>query len=122
MTQRDVGSKPTRPPTPAGIRFALIPRNLVLRVIFPYSVSMNITLPPNQRKWLEAEVAAGRFASLEEALAVAVSGLMDLETDDLAWAKPQVDQARASFAEGDVSAGEAYLQRLDDRIAKLQSS
>ena len=83
---------------------------------------MNITLPPNQRKWLEAEVAAGRFASLEEALAVAVSGLMELETDDLAWARPQVDKARASFAEGDVSASEAYLQRLDEKIAKLQSS
>ena len=88
----------------------------------PYIGSMNITLPPNQRKWLETEVAAGRFASLEEALAVAVSGLMELETDDLAWARPQVDKARASFAEGDVSAGEAYLQRLDEKIAKLQSS
>lgn len=83
---------------------------------------MNITLPPNQRKWLEAEVAAGRFESLEEALAIAVSGLMELEADDLAWAKPQVDRARAGFAEGDVSAGDAYLQRLDDKIAKLQSS
>ena len=83
---------------------------------------MNITLPSNQRKWLEAEVAAGRFAWLEEALAVAVSGLMDLEADDLAWAKPHADQVRASFAEGDISAGEAYLQRLDDKIAKLQSS
>lgn len=51
-----------------------------------------------------------------------ISGLMDLEADDLAWAKPRVNQARASFAEGDISAGEAYLQGLDDRIAKLQSS
>jgi Arc/MetJ-type ribon-helix-helix transcriptional regulator len=102
--------------------FVPIPRTLALCPILPYIVSMNITLPPNQRKWLEAEVAAGRFASLEEALAVAVSGLMELETDNLAWAKPQVDQARASFAEGDVSAGEAYLQRLDDKIAKLRSS
>ena len=83
---------------------------------------MNITLPPNQRKWLEAEVAAGRFASVDEALAMAVSGLMDLGTDDLAWAKPQVDQARASFAKGNVSAGEAYLKRLDEKIVKLQSS
>jgi antitoxin ParD1/3/4 len=104
------------------MRFIPIPQNLVRCPILPYSAHMNITLPPKQRKWLEAEVAAGRFASLEKALTVAVSGLMELETDDLAWAKPQVDQARASFAEGDVSAGEAYLQRLDDKIAKLQSS
>jgi hypothetical protein len=71
--------------------------NLALRSILPSIAGMNITLPPNQRKWLEAEIAAGRFASLDEGLAVAV--LMDLETDDL---------ARASFAEGDVLAGEAY--------------
>ncbi len=83
---------------------------------------MNITLPPNQRKWLEAEVAAGRFASFDEALAMAVTGLMELETDDLAWAKPQVDQARASIAKGDVSAGEDYLKRLDARIVTLRSS
>ncbi len=82
---------------------------------------MNITLPVNQRKWLEAEVAAGRFELLDEALAMAVSGLMDLETDDLTWARPQVDQARASLTKGDVSSGEAYLKRLDAKIAKLQS-
>ena len=124
-----------------------MPPNLVPHAILPYTAQMNITLPPYQRKWLEAEIAAGRttlsrvaivlaapvmmasgeiaagrFASLEEALAVAVSGLMEFGADDLAWAKPKVDQARASFAEGDVSAGEAYIQRLDDRIAKLQSS
>ena len=52
---------------------------------------------------------------------MAVSGLMDLGTDDLAWAKPQIDQARASLAKGDVSAGEAYLKRLNEKIAKLHS-
>ncbi len=83
---------------------------------------MNVTLPPKQRKWLEAEVAAGRFASIDEALALAVSGLMDLETDDLAWAKPQVDQARASAARGEISTGDDYLKRLDAKIASLQSS
>jgi antitoxin ParD1/3/4 len=118
LLEFETGSSAVR----ARMRFVPIPQSLAPRAILPYIPNMNITLPPNQRKWLEAEVAAGRFASLEEALAVAVSGLMELETDDLAWARPQVDKARASFAEGDVSAGEASLQRLDDRIAKLQSS
>jgi antitoxin ParD1/3/4 len=83
---------------------------------------MNIALPTRQKQWLETEVAAGRFASIDEALAVAISGLMDLENDDLAWARPQVDQARASVARGDVSAGEDYLGRLDARIGTLRSS
>ena len=87
-----------------------------------YISGMNITLPPNQRKWLEAEVAAGRFASVDEALAAAVSGLMELETDDLAWAKPQVDQARVSVARGNVSTGDDFLKRLDAKIATLRSA
>lgn len=83
---------------------------------------MNITLPPDQRKWLEAEVAAGHYESLDEALASAVSGLMDLAADDLAWAKPQVDQARASLARGDVLPGGHYLKQLETKIAKLHST
>ena len=50
---------------------------------------------------LEDQVAAGHFTSLEEALALAVADLMAAETDDLAWAKPYVDEARASLARGD---------------------
>jgi predicted transcriptional regulator len=37
---------------------------------------MNVTLPKDQVKWLEAEVAAGRFASIDEAVASAVADLM----------------------------------------------
>jgi predicted transcriptional regulator len=39
---------------------------------------MNINLPQEQQKWLEAEVAAGRFASVDEALAAAVADFMVL--------------------------------------------
>jgi len=54
---------------------------------------MNISLPPEQQKWLEAEVAAGRFSSIDEALSVAVADLKALMEDDLAgpshtWIKP----------------------------------
>ena len=80
---------------------------------------MDITLPPHQRKWLELEVAAGRFASVEEALTMAVMDLMRLGSDDLAWALPYVDQARQSVAKGDVCSGENYLNNLDEKIAAL---
>ena len=49
---------------------------------------MKITLATEQPKWLEAQVAAGSFASIEDALAVAVADLMAVQNDDLAWAKP----------------------------------
>ncbi len=74
---------------------------------------MNITLPADQQKWLEAEVAAGRFESVDDALAAAVAELMSMDADDLAWAKPYVEEARASVARGAVTGGEGFFSRLD---------
>jgi antitoxin ParD1/3/4 len=82
---------------------------------------MNITLPADQRKWLEAEVAAGRFDSIDDALATAVAELMAIDADDLAWAKPYVEQARASVARGAVMSGEEFFRRLESRLDKLRS-
>ena len=77
------------------------------------SSSYDILLPKEQLEWLEAEVAAGRFASIDEALSVAVADLKALSEDDLAWAKPYVDEARASVARGDVISGEEFFRRLN---------
>jgi antitoxin ParD1/3/4 len=73
---------------------------------------MNITLTPEQQKWLETEVAAGHFDSLDDAIATAVAELMTLSGDDLAWAKPYVEQARASVARGNVISGDEFFKRL----------
>lgn len=83
---------------------------------------MNITLPPEQHKWLEAQVAAGRFGSIDEALAVAVADLIAIQNDDLVWAKPYVDRARESVARGDVLSGEDYFSRLKAKLGTLRSS
>ena len=83
---------------------------------------MNISLPSEQQKWIEAEVAAGRFDSVDDALAAAVAELMSVGRDDLAWAKPYVEQARASVARGDIISGEEFFKRLETRLDKLRSS
>ncbi len=82
---------------------------------------MNITLPAAQQKWLEAEVAAGRFESIDDALATAVAELMSIDADDLAWARPYVEQARAPVARGAVFTGEEFFQRLKGRLDKLRA-
>ena len=82
---------------------------------------MNVTLPPEQQKWLEAQVAAGQFSSIDEALATAVADLMAMQNDDFAWAKPYVEQARASIARGDVLSGEEYFKRLNAKIETLHA-
>jgi Arc/MetJ-type ribon-helix-helix transcriptional regulator len=78
---------------------------------------MTITLTPKQQQWLESEVAAGRFASVEEAVRLAVAELMlPIDTDDLAWAKPYVDVARQSAARGETVPAEDVLAEIDARL------
>lgn len=85
-------------------------------------MSSTVTLTPAQEAWLEAQVAEGRLPSVEDAVRSAVADLMTVSNDELAWAKPYVDQARASVARGDISTGEAVLARLKQRIAQLKSA
>jgi antitoxin ParD1/3/4 len=80
---------------------------------------MNVPLTPEQIAWLEQKVAAGQFASLEEAAAAAISDAMTNELDDLAWAKPLVERARASVARGDFLTHEEFKHFLADERKKL---
>lgn len=82
---------------------------------------MNVTLPAEQQEWLKAEIAAGRFKSIDDALAAAVAELMLIDGDDLAWARPYVEEARASVARGAVIGGEEFFSRLESRLDRLRS-
>jgi antitoxin ParD1/3/4 len=78
---------------------------------------MNIPLRPDQEVWLKGQVAVGRFASLEEAVASAVAGLRALDAIDDAWAKPLIDEALAALDRGEGTPwrkGEA-LERIKAR-------
>jgi Arc/MetJ-type ribon-helix-helix transcriptional regulator len=65
---------------------------------------MNIPLLPAQEEWLRNQVAAGRFASLEEALASAVASLQAQDAIDDNWAKPLVDEALQALDRGEGAA------------------
>jgi Arc/MetJ-type ribon-helix-helix transcriptional regulator len=78
---------------------------------------MNVPLRPDQEDWLKAQVAAGRFASLEEAIASAVAGLRLQDAVDDAWAKPLIDEALEALDRGEGTPwrkGEA-LERIKAR-------
>jgi antitoxin ParD1/3/4 len=77
---------------------------------------MNVTLRPEQQKWLEEQVAAGHFTSIDTAIAAAVADLMAINDDDFAWAKPYVDEALASVERGEVIAGQSFLKWLGGRV------
>ncbi|WP_428667026.1 ribbon-helix-helix domain-containing protein [Reyranella sp.] len=72
---------------------------------------MTIQLSPEQQQWLEDQVAAGHFSSVEQAVAVAIADLMAMAEDDLDWAKPLVDEAAAELDRGEgVPADEAFAR------------
>jgi antitoxin ParD1/3/4 len=88
---------------------------------------MSITLTPEQEMWIKAHVAAGDFASVEEGARQLIDDrIAELasdengEHDDMAWAKPYVDEARADIARGDVITLEEHRARNAARLAALK--
>jgi len=73
---------------------------------------MLIALTPEQEAWLRAHVARGDFASVEEAarqlIDERIAERAAEEIDDLAWAKPYVEEARAAVARGEFVSFEQY--------------
>lgn len=83
-----------------------------------YTDVMQISLTPEQQEWLEAKVAAGHYTSIEEAAAAAIADSMAGDVDDMAWARPYVDEARAAVARGDVLSVEEHRARIARRLSK----
>jgi antitoxin ParD1/3/4 len=84
---------------------------------------MMVTLTPEQEAWVAAHVASGDFPSIE----AAVRQLIDeriaeiaLEGDDLAWAKPYVDEGLAALERGDVLTLEEHKARNAARLAAMK--
>jgi antitoxin ParD1/3/4 len=86
-------------------------------------MGMTITLDPDQEAWLEARVASGDFASVEEAarrlIAERIAELALEENDDMAWAKPYVDEALAEVERGEVISFEEHEARNDARLSRM---
>jgi len=83
---------------------------------------MTIALTQDQQAWIAEQVARGRFASVE----AAASQLIDerifeltVKDDELAWAKPLVDEALTDVAAGRVMSLGEHEARMDALIASL---
>jgi antitoxin ParD1/3/4 len=88
-------------------------------------IAMMITLTPKQEAWLKAHVARGDFPSIEEAAQQLIDEWIaeraTEESDDLAWAKPCVDEALADVARGDVITLEEHEARTKALLAASKS-
>ncbi len=81
---------------------------------------MPITLTPEQEAWIEALVATGEFASIEDAARQLIDDRiaeLSVNDDDMEWAKPLVEEARASIVRGDVLTLEEHRRRNAARRA-----
>jgi len=85
---------------------------------------MAITLKPHQEAWLNMLVARGDFASVEEAARQLIDERVferELEeADDLAWAKPHVDEAEADVARRALVSLDEHEARIDALLASLR--
>ena len=77
---------------------------------------MNITLTPEQQRWLETEVAAGHLPSVEGAVRVAVADLKSIGSSDFSWARPYVESARDAAAHGEVLTLDEHRARMAARL------
>jgi antitoxin ParD1/3/4 len=76
---------------------------------------MHIQLTKDHEEWLRQQVAAGRFSSFEEAIAEAIDSLKG-DDDELAWAKPLVEEGLAELDRGEgLEAGEVFA-RVEERL------
>ena len=84
---------------------------------------MPITLTPEQEAWLQSHVATGAFASIEEAARQLLDERIaerELEEDDLAWAKPLVDEGLTALERGEFMSLEEHKARNAARLAALK--
>jgi len=85
---------------------------------------MAISLTPEQQAWLNAHVARGDFPSVEDAVRQLIDERIAERAaearDDLAWAKPYVDEALADVARGEVLSRDEHRARNAARLAALK--
>jgi antitoxin ParD1/3/4 len=87
-------------------------------------MAISLSLTPEQQAWLDAHVASGDFVSVEEAarqlIDERIAERAAEEGDDLAWAKPYVDEALAEIARGEGLTLEEHEARMDTLLASMK--
>lgn len=80
---------------------------------------MSIALTPSQTTWLEQQVAAGTFPSVESAVQQAVEQLIEDQMQDPSILKAMLDEARASLDRGEGIPWETVKAELHERRRRL---
>jgi antitoxin ParD1/3/4 len=76
---------------------------------------MQIQVTREDEDWLRLQVAASRYASLEEAVAEAIDALKS-EDEDLAWAEPLIAEGRAELDRGEALPASEVFARIEAQL------
>ena len=82
---------------------------------------MNVRLRPETEEWLKAQVAAGRYPSVEEAVEIILVAAKLAQgpvnnNPELAWAKHYLDEGTAAREAGDALPAEEIQRELLARV------
>lgn len=77
-------------------------------------------LPENVARYAQAQVAAGRFASVEDVLAAGVEALQQREQAEQAWLEIARKETTDGFSELD--RGEGILGTVDEHMARIDAA
>jgi antitoxin ParD1/3/4 len=86
---------------------------------------MDIALTPKQRAWIDAHIARGDFTSVEHAARQLIDERIaeraaEEQVDDLAWAKPYLDQALGDVAAGRILTLGEHEARMDAILTAMK--
>lgn len=84
---------------------------------------MSITLEPEQEKFIQEQVARGRFKSVNEVLVHALVLLEQQYREDEAWiedVRQKVDEAKVQVERGDVLPLETVMAQLQDKFRQAR--
>jgi antitoxin ParD1/3/4 len=81
---------------------------------------MQISLSSEQTEWLEARIADGEFASVDDAMRQLIEERIALDEDDLSWALEDVEAGRLAAARGEVVSLADALAGMDRHLASLK--
>jgi antitoxin ParD1/3/4 len=86
---------------------------------------VSITLEPEQERFIQEQVARGRFKSAHEVLAHALTLLEQKYQDDEAWienVRNKVDEARIEVERGDILPLETVMSQLQDKFQQAREN
>lgn len=84
---------------------------------------MTITLTQDQHAWIQDRIAAGEFASEQDAVRALLDAQISarlIEDDDLIWAKSLVDEGVAAADRGELIDKNTFNAHLEALAARLR--